>query len=107
MLIDLKQLKKIKVETQSGQYLGKVIDFELETDNGSIEKYYVKSNLPVVGLFEGELLINKKQIISFDNEKMIVEDNAVKEKYSVKDFKKAENVNGIEPAITSELNNQS
>jgi len=106
MLINQKQLKKIRVETQSGQFLGYISEFELETDNGAIEKYYIKSRLSIPGLFANKLLINKTQIISFDSEKMIVEDSVIKEKSGQKVFKKIENVEGIEPVITSEINNQ-
>ena len=104
MLINQKQLKKIVVETQSGQFLGFISEFELETDNGTIERYYVKSRLSIPGLFANKLLINKSQIISFDSEKMIVEDGVIKEKVGQKVFNKVENVEGIEPVITSDLN---
>ena len=106
MLINYRQMRKIKVETQNGQFLGRLADFELETDTGTVEKYYIKSKNLISGLFEDKLLINKSQIISFDEEKMVVEDNVIKEKAGEKAFKKVENVEGIEPAITSEINNQ-
>ncbi len=102
MLISQKQLKKVAVETQSGQFLGYVSDFELETDNGMIEKYYVKNKNLIGGLFEGKLVINKSRIINFDEEKMIVEDSVIKEKLGQKVFKKVENVERIEPLISSE-----
>ncbi|MCX6745966.1 MAG: hypothetical protein NTX00_03005 [Candidatus Parcubacteria bacterium] len=103
MLINQKQLKKIVVETQGGQFLGYISEFELETDNGTIEKYYVKSRLSIPGLFANKLLINKSQVISFDSEKMIVEDGVIKEKSGQKAFNKVENVEGIEPVISSKL----
>jgi len=104
MLINQKQLKKIAVETQSGQFLGYISDFELETDTGIIEKYYIKSNNLISGLWEGKLLINRNQIINFDLEKMIVEDGVIKEKAGQKEFKKIENLESAEPVITSEVN---
>jgi len=106
MLINQKQLKKVRVETQSGQFLGYVNDFDLETDTGIVEKYYIKNKNLIGGLFKGKLLINKSQIINFDNEKMVVEDSVIKEKSGQKVFKKVENVEGIEPIISSEINNQ-
>ncbi|MCX6742639.1 MAG: hypothetical protein NT116_00195 [Candidatus Parcubacteria bacterium] len=48
MLINQKQLKQVRAETQSGQFLGYISDFELETDTGIIEKYYIKSNKPAI-----------------------------------------------------------
>jgi uncharacterized protein YrrD len=103
MLINQKQLKKVRVETQSGQFLGYVSDFELETDTGVVEKYYIKSNYLMAGLFEGKLLINKSQIINFDDEKMVVDDNIVKEKAALKKIKKVEELENVEPVITSKL----
>ncbi|HDQ22882.1 MAG TPA: hypothetical protein ENN28_02795 [Candidatus Uhrbacteria bacterium] len=102
MKINKKQFKKVRVETQSGQYLGKLCDFAIETDTGILEKYYVKSSVPIASLFENKLLVDKSQIISFDSEKMVVEDGVIEKKAGVKVFKKVENVEGIEPAITSE-----
>ena len=102
MLIDNKQLKKVKVETQSGQYLGQIIDFEVETDTGIIVKYHVKAKVSLAGLFENKLIINKEQIINFDDRKMIVEDNVIKEKVEVKDpVPEVKKIEGTEPVITS------
>ncbi len=104
MKINKKQLKKVKVGTQSGRYLGKIVDFEIETDTGVIENYCVKSKASIPGLFEKKLIINKEQIISFDNQKMIVEDNVIKTKAKEggKEIKKIEKIEGAEPVITSE-----
>ena len=52
MLINDKKLNHIRVETAGGRYLGLVQGFELDTDTGIIEKYYVKSKKLVAGLFE-------------------------------------------------------
>jgi sporulation protein YlmC with PRC-barrel domain len=103
MLINYRQMRKIKVETQSGQFLGRLADFELETDSGTVEKYYVKSKNLINGLFEDKLLINKSQIISFDEERMVVEDNVIKEKARTKELNKVEKLENAEPVITSKL----
>ena len=103
MLISYKQMKKVKVETQSGIFLGYLSDFELETDTGIIEKYYVQSKNLISGLLAGKLLISKNQIISFDEEKMVVEDNLVKEKAGQKKLENVEKIEGVEPVITSKL----
>jgi len=103
MLINQRQLKKIKVETQSGQALGLVTGFELETDTGVIEKYYVKSKNLITGLLEDKLIINRNQIISFDEEKIIVEDAAVKSKAEKTFLKKVNELESSEPVITSDL----
>jgi hypothetical protein len=106
MLINQKQLKKVAVETQSGQFLGYIIGFEMETDTGVIEKYYVKGKMMLAGLWENSLLINKSQIINFDNEKMVVDDAVVKVKVSkIGKLTQVEKLEGTEPVITSESEN--
>ena len=107
MIINQKQLKKVAVETQSGQFLGYVVGFEMETDTGVIEKYYVKGKMMLAGLWENSLLINKAQIINFDEEKMVVDDAVVKAKANkIRKLTQVENLEGTEPVITSETNNQ-
>ncbi len=102
MLIKNKQLKKVEVSTLSGEYLGRITDFELETDTGILEKYHVKTKLSLAGLFENKLIINKEQIINFDERKMVVEDNVIKAKTSAEKVDPEINkMEGTEPAITS------
>ena len=106
MIINQKQLKKVAVETQSGQFLGYVTGFELETDTGVIEKYYVKSKMVLTGLWGNSLIINKSQIINFDEEKMVVEDAAVRFQAGIRRKISEVNLEGTEPVISSEANNQ-
>jgi len=101
MLLSDNQLKKIRVETQSGQYLGTPLGFDLETETGVIEKYYVKNKAIIRGLFEGKLIINKSQIISLDDKKMIVEDGVVKVAAKAKKVLGLENIENTTPVITS------
>jgi uncharacterized protein YrrD len=104
MLISHKQLKKISVETQSGQFLGYVIGFDLETDTGTIEKYFVKSKIILANLWENSIIINKAQIINFDDAKMVVEDAVVKVS-KIRKLPQVEKLKGTEPAVTSEIEN--
>lgn len=69
MKIDWKQLKSLSVETKSGVNLGKILNFILETDGQSILQYEVGS------LFGKKYLISREQVLSVDNEKILVEDN--------------------------------
>ena len=78
MLIDDKKFKKVRVETKSGEQLGRLAGFELDTETGLVEKYYVKSSIPLADIFEGKLIISKSQVISFDDKKMVVEDNVLR-----------------------------
>ena len=105
MIINEKQFKKVLVQTQSGQVLGRLSSFELETDNGMIEKYYIKSKISLAGLLGKQLIINKEQVISFDENKMIVEDMAVKEKSETESIlKKIEGIESAEPIISERIN---
>jgi len=104
MLINKKQLKNIQVETKAGQSLGKIVDFEIETNIGVIEKYYVSTKIVITGLFENKLIINKDQIISFDNKKMVVDDNVIKAEIKEEVLPKVEKFEGTEPVITSKGN---
>lgn len=69
----------LPVYTRSGQYLGKISDFEVEPTSQIIVKYYVKSKDIIKELLQKELLISKEQVISLTIQKMIVEDNIVME----------------------------
>jgi len=72
-------LINLPVFTQSGQHLGRVDSFEVDIDSQAITKYHVKTGL-IKGLWHQQLLIDPSQVISISKEKMIIEDNAVKEK---------------------------
>ena len=64
----------LPVETQGGQYLGRISSFEIEPASQSIIRYYVKTGL-IKGLWHQELAVSKNQVVSVDSQKMIVEDN--------------------------------
>lgn len=103
MRISSRQLKKIRVETQSGLYLGRVSGFELETDSGSIEKYLVSAKIGLAGIWGTDLIISRNQVVNFDSEKMIVEDNVVKIKAEIKTrLAKVGNLESTDPVITAE-----
>ena len=69
----------LAVETKSGDHLGKVADFEVNTDTGKIENIHVKTGL-IQGLWHEQLVIAHNQIIEITKEKVIVEDMVSKEK---------------------------
>ncbi len=78
MLIQHKQLIGLDVETHSGELLGKLVGFVINTDTQEIEHYEVRPSL--VKQFLGEmLLINRKQVREIKKNKIIVEDGVVKE----------------------------
>ena len=71
MFIEAKKIIGNKVVTQSGQSLGRVVDFEIDTSNQSINKYYVHSFL------KESLIINVSQVIEIKKDKIIVEDTLI------------------------------
>jgi len=102
MKIDYRKYKNVQVQTQSGQVLGSLADFELETDTGKIEKYIVKSGLSLPGIWEKKLVIDKDKVISFDAEKLIVADQVVKEQEeSIPAVEKVDRLDNPETVITS------
>ncbi len=78
--MDLKQLINLPVYTQSGHYLGRVVDLEIDSETGRVVKYFVKSQSFIKNLFQGCLIISESQVLSISKEKMVVEDNLKKVK---------------------------
>lgn len=104
MIINSKDLIGLSVETKSGLILGKIKNFEIDSETQMIFRYIIKSrNLISKFLSESDeqLIINKNQVVSINKEKMVVEDNVVKENEAVK---LVQRVNSDAPAISSRLN---
>lgn len=80
MNLNKNQLINLPVYTKSGQKLGRVVNFEFNTQLQEIVKYYIKAENIIKELIEKDLVISAEQVISIDDEKMVVEDLAVKEK---------------------------
>lgn len=72
MLLDLKTIKRLNVETESGVGLGKIVDLEIDVDSHGVVKYVVvKSKF----LNSSErLLISPAQVVHVTENKMIVQD---------------------------------
>ncbi|OGY89998.1 MAG: hypothetical protein A2927_01395 [Candidatus Komeilibacteria bacterium RIFCSPLOWO2_01_FULL_45_10] len=84
MYLSLKTLKNLPVVTKNGQFLGKIREIEMEAETQNISRYFVASNQMVKRLTSKELIIAAVQVLSIDNEKMVVEDNLVKEEEMIK-----------------------
>ena len=74
MLINHKNLIGLRVVTKSDVNLGFISGFEFNTESQQIENYFVKRVKIFSGFIKERLVINKKQIVLIDNEKMIVDD---------------------------------
>ena len=75
MLMTNKQLTKLPVMTESNKEVGRIINFNIETESQSISSYTVKPIKLIEGLFKGNLLINRGQIIDIQKDKIIIENN--------------------------------
>jgi len=78
MLIKAKKIIGSKVFTQSGHYLGKIVDFEIDASGQNIVKYYASGGL--FDLLKDPLIINASQVIEIKKDKIIVEDAIISEK---------------------------
>ena len=78
MKIPSNKLIGLLVETESGQQLGKVSSFNLETGSQSILEYIIRPFNLVKDLIGGDLIISRGQVVSISQKKMIVEDNVIK-----------------------------
>jgi len=72
MIIDIKTIKRLEVETESGITLGKIVDFEIDTTNHNIIKYLVTKS-KFLNASE-KLLLSPTQIIRVTETKIIVQD---------------------------------
>ncbi|HAT03429.1 MAG TPA: hypothetical protein DCS29_01465 [Candidatus Magasanikbacteria bacterium] len=92
MKINLKQLKQLPVETQSGVVLGKVHDVILQTDGQLVAQYIVKSS--VFG--KREYIVSRDQVVQFEQDKMIVDDTTLTEQNKTEE-KNEQSVSTPEP----------
>ncbi|MDD2807237.1 MAG: hypothetical protein PHW95_01800 [Patescibacteria group bacterium] len=81
MAISSIDLVNLPVQTKGGRNLGKVSSFDLEFEGEVVVvmRYYVKTGL-IQGLWHQQLIIDRSQVIAISKEKMIVDDNTIKEK---------------------------
>jgi len=98
MRFSLKQLRKLKVVTVSGIMLGHICDAVFETDGQTILQYEVCKCC----WFGQKLLINRSQVVRFEDKKMVVED-AVR-LIEVKSEKMKNEKISVEPVMMREEN---
>ena len=75
MRISYSQLKKLTVETVSGDMLGHVGDIVLDGEEHAVVQYEVKSSM----LSTKKYMIARGQVVSITAEKMIVKDAVVEQ----------------------------
>jgi sporulation protein YlmC with PRC-barrel domain len=77
-MITKNDLIDLPAYTESGEYLGRVVDFELEPATHAIVRYHVRSRDSIKDLLKArELVVASTQVISLSNEKMVVDDGVI------------------------------
>ncbi|MGB0757602.1 MAG: PRC-barrel domain-containing protein [Patescibacteria group bacterium] len=76
MLASSIKLHGIKVVTESGIELGRVMNMRINTDTQEIEQYEVTVIKKLIGK---KLLIHRRQVVRLDSSQLIVEDGIEKE----------------------------
>lgn len=78
MLFRSANLRGIPVVTKkSGEKLGKLAGFVIDADTHAVEQYVVSKSRLLSALLPDDLLIHRSQVVSLDDERMVVEDAAV------------------------------
>ena len=72
--MDPKEIISLPVYTESGNYLGQVIDLEIDPETGQVKNYFIKSHNFLKNLFKGYLIVEARQVLSVSKEKVIVKD---------------------------------
>jgi sporulation protein YlmC with PRC-barrel domain len=85
MLISSEKLIGLKVETESGQYVGRVQSFDIDIESHTIRNYHIKPKFLEGGSFYEEIMVHHLQVVSISEEKMVVVDNIVKYKEEIKE----------------------
>lgn len=84
MSIGAKKLIGLPVYTQSGDHLGKVVDFTVDQSQHVIQQYIVRSRDLIGELLQKELLVGPEQVISITAERMTVEDALIADREAKK-----------------------
>ncbi|MFA5029813.1 MAG: PRC-barrel domain-containing protein [Patescibacteria group bacterium] len=85
MFLNQKQLIGLEVETESGQRLGQVKDFEFNSETQQLEKYIVSSPKLVEKLLVHDLIIDSSRVIEIREKVMIVDDNLIEQKKFIRE----------------------
>lgn len=72
-----KDLRGIAVVTKKGERLGKLAGFIIDVDDHAIVQYVVAKSRLLSAILPGELLVHRSQVISVDEERMVIKDAAV------------------------------
>lgn len=90
----------LRVETKSGQHLGKIIHFEVDPETQQVAKYHVASTKIVANLFSAALIIDRRQVIEITSERMVVEDLVVEGRESERSWARGLRPRRASPSVS-------
>ena len=76
MLILSKKIIGLRVETVSGNFLGHIKEFVIDNENIFVTTFYIRPHGIVKGLVGEDLKISKTQVVSLNENKMVVDDSS-------------------------------
>lgn len=79
MLLNTKEMSGVLVKTRSGQMVGKVSSFDLDSATGRLMRLHVKTGGLVAGLLHNELFVVASSIQEMSQQGVIINDAAVTE----------------------------
>jgi sporulation protein YlmC with PRC-barrel domain len=80
MIFNTKIIIGRRVETRSGEAIGKVASFDIELETGHLHVMHVKHGGLVAGLVSEELLVPASAILEITKECVVIADGIVKER---------------------------
>ncbi|MDD5251792.1 MAG: PRC-barrel domain-containing protein [Patescibacteria group bacterium] len=96
-------IRKLPVFTVSGERLGRVAGLVVDTATHSIVQYLVDQSRLPVGLLPKELVIHFSQVVSLDDEKMVVKDETLTEMELAEALKTVPSATNEAPASMARL----
>lgn len=103
MILTLKHLRNLPVETRNGERLGRIVDAELDAESHVITTYIVHPSRIAQQLVRSELRVRPSQVVSITTERMVVED-AVRPAASERGRARPGLAKDVAPAIPAESN---
>jgi len=79
MTLQHKNLLNLPAFTQNGTRLGYVVSFEIDELDQRIKHYNIKTHVGLAGLFDKQLIISSRQVVSLSREKLVVDDAVLKQ----------------------------
>lgn len=82
MIVNTKRVVGTRVETKTGDAVGKVASIDLDADTGRLHTLWVKTR-GISGLLEDELAVSWNAIVSFSEERVVIADATISSRVAV------------------------